>query len=193
MDISVEKPIKDCSIQSDTVLATTKKNNLTLGVAEKESEHVHAIHQKLEHVLAVQRQLLEKIAVSERNAIEAKQGVAARDDQIKELRASYRQIAERLRRQVEKHVQYLIRLRFQILDFQGAQAAHLQSHGHMKGTIIRTLRGGRAAGQVDAMEHPQQWDDDVRPMRSKSQCSSTSATFKESLAEVMRVHADQEL
>lgn len=63
----------------------------------------------------------------------------------------------------------------------------------MKGTIIRTLRGGGAAGQVDAMEHSQQWDDDVRPMRSKSQCSSTSATFEESLAGVMRVHADQEL
>lgn len=78
MDMSVEKPIKDCSIQSDTVLATTKKNNLTLGRNRKRTCACHT--SEVGACTCSKRQLLEKIAVSERNAIEAKQGVAARDD-----------------------------------------------------------------------------------------------------------------
>ncbi|CCI46254.1 unnamed protein product [Albugo candida] len=124
---------------------------------------------------------------------EAKRRVAVFDDRIKELRASNRRITERLRKEAEKHVEELICLRGQILDFQGAQDARFQSLGHMEATVIITLRGGEATGTVDAMEHPRQWDDGVRPIRRRSQCSSTSATSEASLAEVMRIYSDQRL
>ncbi|CCI48622.1 unnamed protein product [Albugo candida] len=163
------------------------------GVKGKESEYLHAMQQKLVHLVAVQRQLLGKVAASEKNTKEAKRKVTVCDDRIKELRASNRRITERLRKEAEKHVEELIRLRGHISDFQGAQDAHLQSYGHMEEPFIRALRGGGAEGQVDSMEHPRQWDDEVRPIRRGSQCSSTSATSEESLAEVMRIHSDQRL
>ena len=182
MAIYVEK-LKDRSINSGSLLASAKQTALPLELFEKDKTHMHAIHQKLVHLVGVHRQLLRKFATSKMNAEEGKRRVAVRDDRIKKLEASNRQITVSLRKQAEKHVEELIRLRDQISELRGAQEANLQSHGYTEGSIIKPFRG-RAAGQLYAIVHPGQWDDAVRPIRGESQCSSASSTSEESLTEV---------
>ncbi|KAL0584031.1 hypothetical protein ABG067_006128 [Albugo candida] len=182
MAIYVEK-LKDRSINSGSLLASAKQTALPLELFEKDKTHMHAIHQKLVHLVGVHRQLLRKFATSKMNAEEGKRRVAVRDDRIKKLKASNRQITVSLRKQAEKHVEELIRLRDQISELRGAQEANLQSHGYTEGSIIKPFRG-RAAGQLYAIVHPGQWDDAVRPIRGESQCSSASSTSEESLTEV---------
>ncbi|CCI11700.1 unnamed protein product [Albugo candida] len=184
LNVSVEMPLKDSIIQSVPVLASTNQIGVTSGLTEKEGKHMQAIQQKLEHLVAVHRQLLRNFATSQMNAKEMKRKVAVRDDRIKKLQASNRQITESLRKQAEKHVEELICLRDQISDFRDAQRTHFECHGNTEGMLIKTLRGGGAAGPLYSFDHPRQCDDPVRPIRGGSQRSSASSTSKESIAEV---------
>ncbi|KAL0583560.1 hypothetical protein ABG067_006478, partial [Albugo candida] len=154
MAISVEK-LKDRIIKSVSLLASAKQSALPLEPFGKDKTHMHAIHQKLVHLVGVHRQLLQKFATSEMNAGEWKRRVAVRDDRIKKLEPSNRQIIVSLRKQAEKHVEQLIRLRDQISEIRGAQEAHLQSHGHTEASIIKPFRVDPSAREANAHRTPQ--------------------------------------
>ena len=55
-----------------------------------------------------------------------------------------KQITVSLQKQVEKHGDELIRLWDQILDFRGIKSS-FEIHENTEGTVIKMLRGGRAA------------------------------------------------
>ena len=131
----------------------------------------------------IHRQLLRKFATSEESAKEMKRKVAVRDDHIKKLEACNRHITESAEavREAFGGTHSSTGSDFRL---SWRTKSSFESHGNTEGTLIKTLRGGGAAGPLYSFDHPRQCDDPVRPIRGGSQYSSASSTSKESIAEV---------
>lgn len=159
-----------------------KQLGVASGITEEEQKHkhVHAIQHKLEHLVAVHRQLHRRFATSDLNAKEPKRRVAVREERIKKLEASNRNITESLRNQVEKHVEELIHRRDPISNFRRAKSAPFECHGNIESTSFKTLRGGGAEAPLYHMDRPIH----IPPIHEGSLSSSSSSTSEGSISEI---------
>lgn len=118
-------------------------------VSNRDKEQNRSIQQRLEQLVAVHRQLLRKFAALELENSEYRKKTLLRDERIKQLEKSSRNVSTGMRNQAERHVAELTNLREQIQILRQEHQQRMES-GHTTNTQRqegpRSLRGGGSGG-----------------------------------------------
>jgi len=118
-------------------------------------DQVRLLQQRLEQLVAVHRKLLRKYARLELECAETRGKVTLRDERIAQLEFHARQMGAGMRRQAQRHVEEIQKLRAQVAVLreeqreQAAQARFLATGSSRFRSQVRALRGGYHAGDED--------------------------------------------
>jgi hypothetical protein len=131
-------------VEFDTVRGMGQEEMLEY-VGNRDKEQNRSIQQRLEQLVAVHRQLLRKFAALELENSEYRKKTQLRDERIKQLERSSRNVSTGMRNQAERHVAELTNLREQIQILrqehqQRMEAGHSTNSHRPDGP--RSLRGG---------------------------------------------------
>jgi len=160
------KLIKDLTAQCERVAAleqvigaNTQSEEATREVAGKRGKsgvgdlnQLRLLQQRLEQLVAVHRKLLRKYARLELECQETRSKVTLRDERISQLEYHSHQMGTSMRRQAQRHVEEIQKLR--------SQVALLREEQREQAAQARFLLGGTRGGQT-----PQKWRTQVRGVR----------------------------
>ena len=93
---------------------------------DRDQMYKRSLQQRLEQLVAVHRQLLRRFASLEIESSDSRKKILLRDERIKQLEGSSRDLSASVRQQAEKHATELTSLRQQILELRAEYMQRLE-------------------------------------------------------------------